>query len=81
VYPHHLALPIATEQWDWAMRVNVRDPYLTIKRAAPHMIRQRSGNIINITSGSAEAHRKDDLAHRDLAAYGVTKAALTRSQL
>jgi NAD(P)-dependent dehydrogenase (short-subunit alcohol dehydrogenase family) len=78
IYPHHPPLAITTEEWDLNMRVNVRGPYLTIRHAAPQMIRQQSGSIINLASGSAEFRPKGHLAHDNLLAYGVSKAALNR---
>jgi len=78
IYPHHPALGVTTEEWDLSMRVNALGPYLAIRHAAPHMIRQRSGSIINITSGSAEFRPKGHLAHDDFLTYGVSKAALNR---
>jgi NAD(P)-dependent dehydrogenase (short-subunit alcohol dehydrogenase family) len=47
--------PLATsgEDWERVMRVNLRGPYIAMREAAPHMIRQRAGSIINITAGAA----------------------------
>jgi NAD(P)-dependent dehydrogenase (short-subunit alcohol dehydrogenase family) len=78
IYPHYPPLAITTAEWDLNMRVNIRGPYLTIRHAAPHMIRQRSGSIINLASGSAEFRPKGHLAHDNLLAYGVSKAGLNR---
>ncbi len=39
--------------WDRVMAVNVRGPWLMVRHVAPHMIRRRSGKIINIASGAA----------------------------
>jgi NAD(P)-dependent dehydrogenase (short-subunit alcohol dehydrogenase family) len=39
--------------WDKVMAVNVRGPWLMVRHVAPHMIKQKSGKIINIASGAA----------------------------
>ncbi len=39
--------------WDRVMAVNVRGSFLMAKHAAPRMIAQGSGKIINVSSGSA----------------------------
>ena len=71
-------LDIANEDWDRMMRVNLRAPYLTIRETAPHMIRQRSGSIVNITAGAAGFVPKGDgLLHGTLP-YAVSKAGLNR---
>ena len=44
------SLKISGEQWDVLMATNVRGPYIAIRQAAPHMMRQRAGSIINITA-------------------------------
>jgi NAD(P)-dependent dehydrogenase (short-subunit alcohol dehydrogenase family) len=39
--------------WDKVMAVNVRGPFLMAKHVVPHMRQRKSGNIINIGSGTA----------------------------
>ena len=78
IYPHYETFSIDVETWETSMRVNARAPFLTIKHAAPHMIRQRSGSIINMTSGSASFTPKGHAGHEDLFLYAVSKAALNR---
>lgn len=78
IYPHYDTLTLDLETWETSMRVNARGPYLTIRHAAPHMIRQRSGSIINLTSASANFTPKGHAGHEDLFLYAVSKAALNR---
>jgi NAD(P)-dependent dehydrogenase (short-subunit alcohol dehydrogenase family) len=64
------------EVFDRVMRVNVRGVYLMSRAVAPHMIKQRSGSIINMSSGIAEI----GLARR--VSYAASKGAvfsMTRS--
>lgn len=46
-------LEITQEAWEQALSVNLTGPFLCSRAAAPHMLRQRSGLIINITDLSA----------------------------
>ncbi|MGH6684860.1 MAG: SDR family NAD(P)-dependent oxidoreductase, partial [Pseudolabrys sp.] len=43
----------STDLWDKVMAINVRGPYLMVRHVAPHMIKRKSGKIINIASGAA----------------------------
>jgi NAD(P)-dependent dehydrogenase (short-subunit alcohol dehydrogenase family) len=45
---------IDVEVWDKVMAVNVRGPFLMAKHVLPHMIAQKYGKIINITSGTVK---------------------------
>jgi len=80
-YPGHFSSDLGnafswtTEVWQRYFSINVIGPYFTIRAAAPHMQSQRSGSIINISSG---AWFRDDVAHDNLLGYSVSKAALTR---
>jgi NAD(P)-dependent dehydrogenase (short-subunit alcohol dehydrogenase family) len=69
---------VGAGDWDKVMRVNVRAPYVAISRAAPHMIRQRSGSIINITARAGEFMSRGDRLHDGTVLYAMTKAALNR---
>lgn len=57
--------------WDRVMAVNVRGAFLMVKHVAPHMIKQRYGKIINITSGVAYKGLPG-MVH-----YATSKGALT----
>jgi 2-deoxy-D-gluconate 3-dehydrogenase len=79
IYPRHDTLTMSLDDWDRTMRVNTRGPYLTMRAVAQHMIKQRSGSIINLTSLSGQHHpKRDSGAHLNLCVYGVSKAALDR---
>ena len=52
------------------MRVNLRGVFLCCKYLIPPMIEQKSGSIINITSGAGETARANGIS------YAVTKAGL-----
>lgn len=61
--------------WDQFLTTNLKSHYLCIRRAAPIMARQRSGSIINLSSGGATR------SHRGMIAYDASKGgieALTR---
>lgn len=58
-----------TEVWDDTMAVNLRGSYLCIKYVIPHMIEQKSGRIINISSAVGRQ------AQPLMAAYAISKAA------
>ena len=70
------SLKISGEAWDQFMATNVRGPYVAIRQAAPHMMRQRSGSIINITALVGSLTPKSN--YPGFLAYGVSKAALNR---
>lgn len=59
-----------TEDWDAVMSVNLRGQFLCAREAAPHMIRQKAGKIINIASVAGLA------AFTGSAAYNASKAGL-----
>lgn len=58
------------KEWDEAMNINLRGPYLFSKAVIPYMIKQGRGKIINVTSGLGE------VVMPPFAAYSVTKAGL-----
>lgn len=67
---------ITEEKWDRMFDVNVKGAYLVTKAVLPHMIHEKSGRIINISSmwgvtgGSCEVHYSAAKA----AVIGMTKA-------
>jgi len=58
------------ELWERVMAVNVRGVFLASRAVLPHMIEQRSGSIVNMSSCIAEI----GLAER--ASYGASKGAV-----
>ena len=66
----HPSLEYPDELWESTYKVNLRAPYQLCKRAAPIMVKQGHGSIINITSINAE------LAFPDNPAYGSFKGGL-----
>lgn len=42
------------EDWDFVLRLNLRSTFLCTRAAVPHMIRQRYGRIICLSSGARE---------------------------
>jgi NAD(P)-dependent dehydrogenase (short-subunit alcohol dehydrogenase family) len=61
---------IEPDAWDRVMNVNIKGVFLPSKYTIPHMIRQQSGSIINMSSCIAEI----GLARR--ASYAATKGAV-----
>jgi NAD(P)-dependent dehydrogenase (short-subunit alcohol dehydrogenase family) len=61
---------IEPDAWDRVMNVNIRGVYLPSKYVLPHMMEQKHGNIINMSSCIAEM----GLARR--ASYAATKGAI-----
>lgn len=61
--------------WDEVIRVNLKSVYAMVRHAAPHMMAQRSGTILSITSPSG-------YGHYGMSAYATSKegvVAFTRS--
>jgi NAD(P)-dependent dehydrogenase (short-subunit alcohol dehydrogenase family) len=61
--------------WDSVMRVNLKSAYAMSRHVAPHMMKQRNGSIISVTSPSG-------FGHYAMSAYAASKeglVAFTRS--
>lgn len=67
----HDFLTYSRESFDKVMQVNLSGSFFLAQAAAKEMIKQAKGGSILFTS-SVTGHR----AHKDLAAYGMSKAAL-----
>jgi 3-oxoacyl-[acyl-carrier protein] reductase len=50
IYPRQPFLEMTEEQWDTMQDVNLKSVFHCTKLVLPHMVRQRSGSIINISS-------------------------------
>lgn len=72
------ALDMSVQDWDRLLAVDLKGVFLCSKAAAPHMIRQGGGKIINIASMSAfHVNRDADYCHYNAAKGGVVM--LTKS--
>lgn len=71
-YPPVVETP--PRRWDLVMRVNLRGPFLCCRAVLPTMIQQRSGSIVNLSSGAADMDGPTYVG----VAYCATKAAVER---
>jgi NAD(P)-dependent dehydrogenase (short-subunit alcohol dehydrogenase family) len=63
-------MEMAEKDWDLLMNINLKSVYRTVKSALPHMLRQKSGSVINISS--TQAYR----SWNDWTAYAGAKGAI-----
>lgn len=68
---HNTVLSCTEDEWDFAMNLNVRSMFRTIKAFLPKMLERRSGSIINISSGASSIK-----AAANRFVYGTSKAAV-----
>ena len=62
---------LSLEEWERVLRTNLTGAFCTCKCVVPHMLRQRSGCIINLSSSAGKT------AHPNAALpYGVSKAGI-----
>jgi 3-oxoacyl-[acyl-carrier protein] reductase len=66
---------MAVEDWDFTLRLNLRSTFLCTRAAVPHMMRQRSGRIICLSSGAREG-TPWTAYYQGGAAYSAAKAAI-----
>ena len=76
--PMFPALEAPVDVWDKMMRINLRGPYLAMREAAPHMIRRKSGSIVNITAKAGDLTRWTPMPNDRTLVYATTKAGLNR---
>jgi 3-oxoacyl-[acyl-carrier protein] reductase len=50
IFPRRRFVEMSEAEWDHMQNVNVKSMFHTIQAAVPHMISQRSGKIVNISS-------------------------------
>lgn len=75
-HPYGNATNTSEEVWDRVMAVNVKSVFLLAHHALPHMLSQKEGSIVNVSSVQGTSCQKD------VCAYSTSKAAilaLTRS--
>ena len=63
--------PLTEEEWHLVINTNLTSAFLFAQAVGPHMLRQRKGKVINISSNSA------DLAPPYFSSYCVSKAGLS----
>ena len=65
------------EMWDKVIDVNLKGTFLGIKAIAPHMIKQKSGHIINVSSGTGlkGTSTNSPYAAAKAGIFGLTKTA------
>ena len=66
---------LSTQDWDKLMNVNLRGTYLCSKMVLPHMLREKNGSIINISSITGLLGFYPDLSGVS-AAYSASKAGM-----
>jgi len=59
------------EDWDLVFAVNVKGTFLCSKAVAPQMMKQRSGKIINVSSGAGRQGRGIGMAHYSASKFAV----------
>jgi len=74
--PQQLITDTATEQYDDVFALDARGSFLCCRRALPHMIRQKWGRIVNISSvwGAAGGSCEAAYSAAKAAVIGLTKA-------
>ncbi len=71
-------LDMSVQDWDRLLSVDLKGVFLCSRAAAPHMIRQGGGKIINIASMSAfHVNRDADYSHYNAAKAGVVMLTKT----
>jgi 3-oxoacyl-[acyl-carrier protein] reductase len=66
---------MTADDWDFTLRLNLRSTFLCTRAAVPHMMRQRSGRIICLSSGAREG-TPWTAYYQGGAAYSTAKAGV-----
>ncbi len=66
---------MTAENWDFVLRLNLRSTFLCTRHAVPHMMQQRAGKIVCISSGEREG-TPWTAYYQGGAAYSATKAGV-----
>jgi 3-oxoacyl-[acyl-carrier protein] reductase len=61
----------SVDEWDRIVALNLRGPFLTCRAVAPHLRAQRSGSVVNISSGAGRS-----ISRTGVHAYTAAKAGL-----
>lgn len=61
---------MSEKQWDFMFNLNLKSVFLVCRQVLPVMMQQKSGRIVNITSGGGLKGAED------IAAYGASKAGV-----
>ena len=74
IYAPIMELPL--RRWELVLRVNLTGTFLCSRAVLPHMVAQRRGSIINLSSVEGDLRARSTL--RTGVVYGVTKHAIER---
>jgi 3-oxoacyl-[acyl-carrier protein] reductase len=66
---------MTAENWDYVLRLNLRSTFLCTRYAVPHMMQQRAGKIVCISSGAREG-TPWTAYYQGGAAYSAAKAGV-----
>ena len=75
--PTDFITQIKEEDWDSTIDINLKGTFLCVQAVVPKMIKQKSGNIINMSSGSGVKKKEDSfLSPTRSLVYNVSKAGV-----
>jgi len=75
--PTDFVTEIKEEDWDSTIDINLKGTFLCVQGVVPQMIKQKSGNIINMSSGSGVKKKEDSfIAPTRSLVYNVSKAGV-----
>ena len=74
---NQLIVDLDEDMWDQVIDLNLKGPFLCMKAIAPQMIKQKSGHIINVGSGTGQKGRsgRSPYAAAKSGLLGLTKTA------